>query len=118
MADPIQDSDLAKRNADERALTLGAMNNPEGTKMPDGRMVAEYQAATYQEHLAEGRAAEALQTQRMREQSIANDPFYQGESIAETPIVSAEMVESARKQGRTAVTKTAPDAGKKDDASI
>lgn len=81
MSDPIQDSDLAKRNAEERRITLGAISDPENTKMGDGRTVAEFQQATYEAHLAEARAAEAVQIQRTREQSIANDPFYQGEPV-------------------------------------
>lgn len=82
MSDPIQNSELAKRNAEERRITLGAISDPENTKMADGRTVAEVQAQTHQEHLAEARAAEEIQIQRTREQSIANDPFYQGESKA------------------------------------
>jgi hypothetical protein len=78
MADPIQDSDIAKRNAEERRITLGAINDPENTKMADGQTVADFQRETYEAHLAEARAAEEIQIQRTREQSLANDPFYQG----------------------------------------
>lgn len=85
MSDPIQNSDLAKRNAEERRITLGAISDPENTKMGDGRTVSEFQAQTYQEHLAEARADEAVQIQRTREQSIANDPFYQGEIVPAKP---------------------------------
>lgn len=76
MGDPIQESDLAKRNAAERELIIGARDNPQETKMPDGRTVAEYQAETYEQHLAEARADEAIQQQRIREQSVSTDPLY------------------------------------------
>lgn len=91
MADPIQDSDLARRNAEERALILGARDNPEETKMPDGRTVAAFQQATHEAHLAEARVAEEIQIQRTREQSIANDPFYQGEAkVTDSDLVATE----------------------------
>lgn len=84
MSDPIQSSELARRNAEERRITLGAISDPVNTKMADGRTVAAFQQETYEAHLAEARAAEAIQIQRTRAQSIANDPIYQGEKVPES----------------------------------
>lgn len=75
--DPIQNSELAKKNAEDRQFLLEDSRNPDHV-MPDGRTVAETRAASRSEQLAEGQADAEIQLQRTREQSIKDDPIYSG----------------------------------------
>lgn len=76
---------LIEQNEEARRVILGGRDDPEHTKMADGRTVAEHQAETQAAHLDEARASAEMQTQRMREQSMRGDPLYAPAAPAPEP---------------------------------
>jgi hypothetical protein len=67
---------LEEANRREREIILQGREDPDNFKMPDGTTLTETRKRIYEQQIEEGRETEKIQSQRIREQSIENDPLY------------------------------------------
>jgi len=63
-------------NAEERRIQLEGRLDPDNFQMPDGQTLSSVRQKLYETHVAEGDEANRIQLERVREQSMANDPIY------------------------------------------
>lgn len=100
MSDENELPPLEEANKREREITLGAINDPEGTKLADGTPFLEAQKTAFEEQTKEGQKTLELQRQRVREQSTGTDPLYQGkvESLMGAPGTFTVIPDSEEKQ--------------------
>ena len=97
-------SPLDAKNAEERRITLEGPKDPENFMMPDGRTFAQTVRDKFEKDTEEGIAADEIQKQRVREQSMAGDPLYATpksqvvEDKKQEPVVASKTVVEAPKE--------------------
>lgn len=67
---------LQQRDEVERAIQLGAREDPSKVVLPGGEKLLDYRRRMAEEHEEEGRQTLEVNEKRMRQQSTAGDPLY------------------------------------------